>query len=138
VGNTQSHQLFQPDPNACPNFGTTDSRINCDSLRPVPFIGNISGTASFGYGNYHGMTARAEKKMSHGLEFVSSYAYGHAFANTGTTLSGSVGFGIPDPRNYGSGYSSAAWDLRHNFTTGFSWDLPMGRGKRLGSNMNRG
>ncbi len=136
VGNHQAHQLFQPDPNACPNLGTNDSSINCNALRPVRFIGNISGTASFGYGNYHGMTTKLEKRLSKGLQFLTSYTYGHALANTGTTLSGSTGFGIPDPRNYASGYSTAAWDIRHNFTSAFSWDLPIGRGKAYGASMN--
>ena len=137
VGNHQAHQLFQPDWNACPNFGTTNSAINCTSLRPTPYIGGISGTASFGRGNYHGMTARFEKRYSEGLWFLASYTYGHALADTGTTLSGSTGFGTPDPRNYGSGYSSAAWDIRHNFTSSFGYDIPFGRGKKFGSNMNK-
>jgi hypothetical protein len=137
VGNHQAHQLFQPDWNACPNFGTTNSAINCTSLRPTPYIGGISGTASFGRGNYHGMTARFEKRYSNGLWFLASYTYGHALADTGTTLSGSTGFGTPDPRNYGSGYSSAAWDIRHNFTSSFAYDLPFGRGKKFGASLNR-
>ena len=33
-------------------------------------IGSISGTASFGFGNYHGMTAKLEKRLSNGLQFV--------------------------------------------------------------------
>ena len=140
VGNHQSHQLFQPDPNACPNFGTTNSSITCNSLRPGfllnPNIGGISGTASFGYGNYHGMTAKLEKRLSQGLQFITAYTFGHALANTGTTLSGSTGFGIPNPRNYASGYSSAAWDIRHNFTSSINYDLPFGRGKAYGSSMN--
>src|SRR5207253_2603612 len=39
-------------------------------------------------------------------------------------------------RNYASGYSSAAWDIRHNFVAAYSWDLPFGRGKAYGANMN--
>ncbi len=136
VGNHQAHQLFQPDPNACPNLGTTDSRINCNALRPVQGIGGISGTASFGYGIYQGMTVKLDKRMSRGLQFLTAYTYGHALANTGTTLSGSTGFGIPNPRDYSSGYSSAAWDIRHNFTTAFSWDVPLGRGKSWGANLS--
>jgi hypothetical protein len=136
VGNHQAKQLFQPDPNACPNLGTT-APVNCNSLRPIPALGGVSGTASFGYGNYHGMTAKFEKRYSAGLQFLVAYTYGHALANTGTTLSGSTGFGIPDPRNYASGYSSAAWDIRHNFTTSFNYEIPFGRGKQFGSDMNR-
>ena len=137
VGNHQAKQLFQPDWNACPNMGTTNSSITCNLLRPFPNIGSISGTASFGYGNYHGMTAKFDKRYSNGLQLLMSYTYGHALANTGTTLSGSGGFGTPNPRDYGSGYSSAAWDLRHNFTSSFSYDIPVGRGKKYGAAMNR-
>lgn len=137
VGNHQAHQLFQPDPNACPNLGTTNSAINCNSLRPYPNISSISGTASFGYGNYEGLTSKLEKRFSRGLQFITTYTYGHALANTGTTLSGSNGFGIPDPRNYASGYSTAAWDLRHNFSSSFVWEVPFGKGKAYGGSMNR-
>lgn len=136
VGNHQAHQLFQPDWNACPNLGTTDSSINCNKLRPVPYINGISGTASFGYGNYNGMTARFDKRYSQGLQFMASYTFGRAWANTGTTLSGSTGFGTPDPRNYASGYSLAAWDLRHNFVANFSYEIPFGKGKTFGANMH--
>ncbi|MBS1876088.1 MAG: carboxypeptidase regulatory-like domain-containing protein [Acidobacteria bacterium] len=135
VGNHQSHQLFQPDWNACPNLGTTAS-ISCNDLRPTPKIGGISGTASFGYGNYQGLTTKFEKRYSQGLQILTSYTYGNAKANTGTTLSGSTGFGIPNPRDYASGYSQAAWDVRHNFTTSFNYEIPFGKGKKYGGNMN--
>ncbi len=137
VGNHQAKQLFQPDPNAPANIGTTDSKITSSSRRPIPSLGGVSGTASFGYGNYHGMTAKFEKRFSQGLQLLTSYTYGQAFANTGTTLSGSTGFGTPDPRDYASGYSPAAWDVRHNMVTSFSYDLPFGRGKHFGGNINR-
>jgi hypothetical protein len=136
VGNHQSHQLFQPDWNACPNRGTTDPTITCNTLRPVPYIGGISGTASIGFGDYHGMTAKFEKRYSDGLQMMASYTYGHALANTGTTLSGATGFGILDPRNYSSSYSTAAWDLRHNFVANFTYEIPFGKGKKWGSNLS--
>ncbi len=137
VGNHQAKQLFQPDHNACPNMGTTDPTITCNTIRPYPNIGGISGTASFGFGNYEGMTAKFEKRYSRGLQFLVSYTFGHALANTGTTLSGSTGFGIPNPRDYGTGYSSAAWDIRHNLVGSWTYELPFGRGKTWGANMSR-
>ncbi|HMJ61260.1 MAG TPA: hypothetical protein VK493_05825, partial [Bryobacteraceae bacterium] len=142
VGNHSSHQLLQPDFNACPNFFTTDSNITCDTLRNQKYggafngIGNISGTATFGWGNYHGMTAKLEKRLANGLQFVSAYTYGHALANSGTTLSGSNGNYTKDPTNYNTSYANAAWDIRHNFTTAFNYDVPFGRGKRYGGNIN--
>jgi len=135
-GNHSSHQLLQPDFNAAPNFATTAS-INSNDLRPVPEIGSISGTSTFGFGNYNALTAKLEKRFSHGLQFITSYTWGHALANSGTTLSGSSGFGYLDNRNISTSYANAAWDIRHNFTTGFNYDVPFGRGKALGVNMNR-
>ena len=136
-GNHSSHQLFQPDDNPCPNYATLDSSINCNSLRLYPDIGSISGTSSFGYGNYKAFTAKLEKHMSNGLQFISSYTLGKAMANTGTTLSGSNNFQTISNINYGLDYSPAAWDIRNNFTTGLTYDLPFGRGKQFGGSMNK-
>jgi len=135
-GNHSSHQLLQPDFNAAPNFGTTAS-INSSDLRPVPELGSISGTSSFGFGNYDALTAKLEKRFSAGLQFITSYTWGHALANSGTTLSGSSGFGYRDNTNISTSYSNAAWDIRHNFTTGFNYEVPFGRGKRFGGGMSR-
>ncbi len=136
-GNHSSHQLLQPDFNACPNYGTLNTSINCNALRPYPDIGSISGTATFGFGNYDALTVELQKRMSSGLQFIASYTYGHALANSGTTLSGSSGFGYRDNTNISSSYANAAWDIEQNFTTGFNYDIPFGRGKAYGANMNR-
>jgi hypothetical protein len=136
-GNHSSHQLLQPDFNACPEVYTTNSSINCNALRPVPDIGGISGTSSFGLGNYNAMTVKLDKRLSRGLQFITSYTYGHALADTGTTLSGSPGLGTKNALNTYDSYSSASWDIRHNFTTGFNYDIPFGRGKQFGGNLNK-
>lgn len=137
LGNHQAHQLLQPDFNACPNVFTGNGAVNCNSLRRIPDIGAISGTATFGIGNYNALTAQLQKRYSNGLQFVGSYTYGHALANSGTTLSGSGGLYTRDPLNYNTSYSSASWDIRHNFTLGFVYDVPFGRGRAYGANMNR-
>jgi hypothetical protein len=136
-GNHSSHQLLQPDFNTCPNLATTNPNINCNSLRPYPDIGSISGTASFGFGNYEALTAKLEKRLSKGLQFITSYTYGHALADSGTTLSGSNGLYTKDPANFATSYASASWDIRHSFTTGFTYQIPFGKGMTYGSNMNR-
>ncbi len=136
-GNHQAHQLLQPDPNACPNVFTTNSAITCNALRPAPDVGNVSGTATFGFGNYEAMTASLRKRLTEGLQFQAAYTYGHALANTGTTLSGSQNLNVLDPRNFNSSYTNASWDIRHNFTTAFNYEIPFGRGKQYGASMNK-
>jgi hypothetical protein len=129
VGNHQSHQLLQPDPNAALDSPIPNLRTN--SRRPYPNIGNVQGTASFGFGNYAGLTAKLERRFNNGLSYLVSYTYGHALATSGTTLSGSSGFGNKDPRNLSLNYSSAAWDIRHSVVASFLYDLPFGRGKQF-------
>jgi hypothetical protein len=136
-GNHSSHQLLQPDQNACPNLGTLNSSINCNSLRPYPDIGSISGTATFGFGNYNALVAKLEQRMSNGLQFVASYTYGHALANSGTTLSGSPGFGYLSGTDISSSYANAAWNIGQNFTLGANYDIPYGKGKKYGGSVNK-
>ena len=135
VGNHQAHQLLQPDPNAA--FDSPIPNLSTNSRRPYPNIGNIQGTASFGYGNYNGMTAKLEKRYSSGLSYTVAYTFGHVLATSGTTLSGSNGFGNKNPRNLSLNYSSAAWDVRHSFVSNFLYDLPFGRGKKFLGTVNR-
>jgi hypothetical protein len=127
---------LQPDFNAAPNYPTTQS-ISTNSIRPVPELGSISGTSTFGFGNYDALVSKLEKRFSKGLQFITSYTWGHALANSGTTLSGSSGFAYKDNRNISTSYANAAWDIRHSFTSGFNYELPFGRGKTFGSNWNR-
>jgi len=146
-GNHQAHQviLWNSDPSA--NIGTTNSAITPETQREIlppancPLCASIgsglSMTSTFGYGNYSALSTKLEKRFSHGLQFLAAYVWSHALANSGTPLSGSGGFGTPDPTNFASAYSSAAWDIRHNFTTAFTYDVPFGKGKSMGTNMNR-
>ncbi len=136
-GNHQSHQLLQPDPNACPTVYTANSSISCNSLRLYPDIGGISGTASFGFGNYDAMTVSLQKRMTSGLQFQAAYTYGHALANSGTTLSGSGGLYNQYPTNISADYTTASWDIRHNFVSSFNYEIPFGRGKQYGANLNK-
>jgi len=135
IGNHSARQLLNWDPNGYAN--SADTSIPQNNLRPVPNLGSISQTSTFGFGNYAGMTAKLEKRYSSGLDFLATYTWGHALANTGTTLSGSGGCCTLDNRNISTAYSTAAWDLRHNFVSSFTYDVPFGKGKRFGSNISR-
>jgi hypothetical protein len=137
LGNHQSHQLYQPNPNTGPLIFTANPAITGTSTSLYPDLGGVSGTATFGFGNYNAMTAKLTKRLSNGLQFQGAYTYGHSLSDTGTTLSGAVGFYTVDNANQNSSYSSSAWDIRQNFVTSFNYAIPFGRGKQYGSGMNR-
>ncbi len=134
VGNHQAHQVYNPDPNAPASNGNPNA--NYDASRPFPNIGGVALTASNGFGNYAGMTAKLEKRYAAGLNALVSYTYGHATSDVGTTLTGSSNFGTPNPQNQSLAYSSAAWDIRHSVVASFTWDIPFGKGRTYGGNMN--
>ena len=146
-GNHQAHQVILGNTDTFANFGTTNGAFTQDTQRyinaacPPPTCQSVGTglqmTVSNGFGNYAAGSAKLEKRFSRGLQFLTAYTWSHALANAGTPLSGSSNIGFPDPTNWGSGYSSASWDIRHSFTTGFNYDLPFGKGKQFGTNMNR-
>jgi hypothetical protein len=132
IGNHQSHQYVTHDGNACPNLGTANSAINCETLRPIPYIGKGVVTNTFGIARYNAFTAKLEKRMSGGVEFISSYTWSHTLTNAKTPL---VDQAIQDPTNFSTAYANALWDIRHNFTTGFTYQLPLGKGRQFGAKM---
>ncbi len=137
IGSKGTRQLINWDPNTPMNSPTPNADIH--SRRLYPWLrGGVSLTSTFGVSNYHGLATKFEKRYSSGLTLTSSYTWGHALANTGTTLSGSSGFGMYDITcGFACEYSSAAWDIRHRWVTSFNYDLPFGRGKKLGSDISR-
>ncbi|HEY3440735.1 MAG TPA: TonB-dependent receptor [Paludibaculum sp.] len=136
VGNHSSHQMFFSDPNA--PYNDPRPSIATNDRRPYPNLGSINATTTFGFGNYHGVTAKLEKRMSKGLMYMLSYTYGHALANSGTTLSGSEGRTSRNPRNYSGDYATASWDIRHSMVANFLYEMPFGKGKQFGGTMNKG
>jgi len=76
-----------------------------------------------------------ERRFSHGLQFLTSYVWSHALANSGTPLSGNSA--TLDQTNLSSSYATASWDIRHSMTTAFTWELPVGRGRHFGNSMSK-
>ena len=77
------------------NQPVTDPRPNINRLsrRPFKFVGdsNISFTNSNARSAYHALTAKWDRRFSNGLGFLAAYTWGHALADSGTTLSGGPG-----------------------------------------------
>ena len=144
-GNHQAHQLILWNSDTYPNLGTFNTSISSANLQQIQpacstcqSVGNgLSMTSSFGFGNYAAGSVKIEKRFSNGLQFLTSYVWSHALADSGTPLSGSSNLGLPVAYNFGSEYSSASWDIRHSMTTSFNYELPIGRGKKFGGGMNR-
>jgi len=141
-GNHQAHQLILWNSDPYPNLGTFNTSISSANLQEIQpacstcqSVGNgLSMTSSFGVGNYAAGSVKVEKRFSHGLQFLASYVWSHALADGNTPLSGDTS--ILNQTNFTASYSSASWDIRHSFTNGFIYELPVGRGQHFGGGMS--
>jgi len=142
-GSHSAHQLILWNSDPYPNLGTFNTAISSANLQEIQpacptcqSVGNgLSMTSSFTYGNYAAASAKLEKRFSHGLQFRATYVWSHSMSVGNTPLSGNTS--ILDQTNFSSSYSSSPWDIRHNMTLGFNYELPFGRGKKFGTSMNR-
>jgi len=142
-GNHSAHQLILWNSDTYPNLGTFNTAISSGNLQEIQpacptcqSVGNgLSMTSSFSYGNYSAGSVKLEKRFSKGLQFQTSYVWSHSLSVGNTPLSGNTA--ILDQTNYRTSYATSPWDIRHNWTGAFNYELPFGRGKHFGSNVNR-
>ena len=128
---TDNYQGNRPILDPRPNIPAGPRRLFGD------VVGNtgITFTNSNGRSNYHAMTAKLDKRFSDGVQFLASYTWGHALTDLGSPLS--EGPGNRQEHQYLE-YSHASFDVRHRFVLSGLWELPIGTGKKLGTDWGRG
>jgi hypothetical protein len=107
----------------------------------LPLVTNISGTDSSSVMNYNSLQVSGRKRLSHGLEFQSSYTFSKVltdnrgyYGNGGADGEGAYWENAYDRRgDYGVGFFNAT----HIFSAGAHYDLPFGRNRTFGFHWNR-
>lgn len=98
---------------------------------PYPAYGFILLTYNGGWSNYNALTARVEKRFGGGLYLLGSYTWSKAL-DLGSTDDFSIV--SRDFKLYDKGRSD--FDVPQRLVLSFVYELPVGRGKRFGANMN--
>lgn len=87
---------------------------------------NAGQQTNGGYSNYNSLQVTLDKRLSHGLQFLSAYTYSHAldvsssFEDTAFQAAGGV-----DPYGrFSRDYGSSAFDARHRWAVSFSYEVP--------------
>jgi Carboxypeptidase regulatory-like domain len=106
-------------------------------------LGQVSGTASVGVMNYNALQVVLQKRYSNGLQGQVSYTWSHCLTNNsgyyGVWSQTSATPGSPyyqnlyDPQ---ADYASCYFDSRNLLSAYATYDLPFGKGRKYGSNMN--
>jgi hypothetical protein len=144
VGSRSSHMVVpfdfnqpEPDPGPVSTWRPLDERRPLHDLNPA--VGTTSGTASIGVGAYDAIQASLRQRNEDGLEFLASYTYGKALSdNIGyygvgwgqTAVQGFYYMDGTDPRR---DYGRSPYDVRHNFTLAANYEIPVGKGRKMGA-----
>jgi carboxypeptidase family protein len=127
VGSKGTHLVVKRDINqAPPVVGVTDQNVN----RPFPALRSLSRVESSGSSSHNALLAKFSKRFGNGLQFVNSYTFG----KTIDTVSDTEGT-VQNAYNFARDRAVADFDVKHTFTTGWTYDLPFGKGRAFASNL---
>jgi hypothetical protein len=101
-------------------------------------LGNVFLETSQGFANYNGGTLRFEKRASHGLTFITTYAFSKAISDAPGFGGGgaSTGGRMQNVLDRKAEKGLAELDHKQRFTTAFVYELPFGKGRHFASGAN--
>lgn len=109
---------------------------------PYPqFTGVITDVPPIADSIYHGLQVTAEKNYSNGLQFLVTYTWSKSIDDASTDDDNITWLGgflsLQNPNNPSAERSLSSFDIPHVLQASYTYDLPIGRGKALFSNMPR-
>ena len=108
-------------------------------LRPYPQFANVSlsGDTPGASSSYNALTVKYNQRFSDGLSLLATYQWSKAIDNTSETQAWEISDAIRNVYNLSGERSISGHDLPQSFVTALVYELPVGRGKLVGSKMNR-
>ena len=97
-------------------------------LRTGVTLGEPGANAS-----YNALVTRLEKRFSKGVTFLTSYTWSHNIDNNTQFLDTGL-FNVANHYDRGAERASANIDMTQSFTSSFTWQLPFGKDRAIGSN----
>jgi hypothetical protein len=101
--------------------------LNAERFNPL--YGTIETRAFNADSNYNSLQLRVSKRFSEGLQAQASYTWGKNLDHTSET----TGAGVSDAYDIDSDWGYSQWDVRHNFVSNFSYQLPIEGDGALGA-----
>jgi hypothetical protein len=101
-------------------------------------VATINRYEPWNIGNYEGLSTKLEKRLSSGVNFLTSFTYGHAIDSQNQVLDVCDGCGAGDTvqnaYNRRVQRSASDNDIRTRWVMGALWQFPFGRGKQWAQN----
>ncbi len=95
--------------------------------RPLPNFGPVSYFQFDDNSSYNSLQVRLEKRFTNGLTFLASYTYSKDLDLFSNELGGTT----VNPANLNLDYGPSDFDVKHNFTASYVYNLPFGQSRRF-------
>ncbi len=100
--------------------------------RPLPQFADVIFLESRGDSSYNSLQARLQQRLQGGLSALASYTFGKSLDENSTFFSSFGDSNFPqNSADPGAEKGRSNFDARHRLSAGYSFDLPIGRGKRF-------
>lgn len=127
VGSKGTHLVVKQDINqARPVVGVTDSNVNRPFITLAPGLRGLSQVQSRGYSNHNALLVKLSNRLTKGLMFVNSYTFGKTIDIVSDTEGATQ-----NAYDFNRDRAVSDFDIKHTFTSSWTYDLPIGKGKWL-------
>jgi hypothetical protein len=103
-------------------------------LRPFPQFSSVNLLASSSYADYNALLVKAERRVGHGLNLLSSFTWSRnrdaSFA-TSNSIQSPATSAPQNVYNLRAEYGLAVNNIPYRFSAGATYDLPVGHGERF-------
>ena len=108
-------------------------------LRPFPQFVNVNSNSEIkgASSSFNALFAKFTMRLSDGLTVLSSYQWSRALDDASEDQGWGIGEAFRDIYNGDLDYSVSAHDMPHSFVTSVIYEIPVGRGRKMGSNMSK-
>ena len=114
--------------NVAPTPGPGDPSLRYPfPYMPIPF----SFDRSVGSSNYNALQFSLEKRYSQGLALTVAYTYSKSLDYGASGLFSIEGFSVENPYNIRPDYGPSSFNIPHNLTVSWVYQLPFGTGKQF-------
>lgn len=113
--------------------------LGVQARRPNRNFGAITWVNPAGITTYHGFSAKLEHRFSNGLYLLNSFTWSKALGNSEQSLETPPGIGLANPqniRNLAAERGPTSYDVKFINVTSVVYQLPFGKGRKMGSNWN--
>jgi len=109
--------------------------LGIQARRPLQSFGAITWFNPAGSSDYHGLSVKVERRQSAGMYLLNSFTWSKATGNSEQQLETHPGVTVANPqdiRNLAAEWGPSSYDVKLANVTSVVYNLPFGRGRRLG------